>query len=210
MENIFVSESAMDVNHWKNTGDESEKMKIGEIFQLKDSSFSMQCINCFEEFQYYTEFTLHIQEHFLHGDIVRLDHIKEELRSDASDVEYNEEDLVVSNVKCEIDAADFNECFDDNSAFDAAWSDGDFETNGHSLFESVERNVNSEYNSGENEMVVEGTDYEKVENKFRCLTCNYETEQWKHLKEHILIHTRPKDVECPICSKLFANISYVR
>lgn len=218
MESVFVGDNSVDENHWESVGNDVQKMKIGEIFQLRDSSFTMTCVNCFQEFQYFTEFSLHIQEHFVRGDIVRLSDIKEELPAAVPNDENDDDDdeePIISEVKCEVIENEMDEFFNDNSAIDAGWSDGgwsdnDLEGNGHSLFEPNESNVENNQFFNENQPVVEGTDYEKVQDKFKCLICSYETEQWKHLKEHLLIHSSPKDVACPLCPKLFATVSYVR
>lgn len=214
MENIFVSESLLDVNHWGNTGEDFQRMKIGEIFQLRDSTLSMTCISCCQEFQYFTEFSLHIQEHFLRGDIARLNHIKEELPIETATDHSIGEPNILSNVKCEVIDNEFEEFFDNNSALDGAWSDDDFDVNCHSLFDAVESNVKPQRphkKVNENQLIVEGTDYEMIQDRFKCLTCYYETAQWKHLTEHVMIHLNPKDsFVCPMCSKTFATISYVR
>lgn len=55
---------------------------------------------------------------------------------------------------------------------------------------------------------VEGEDYEKVNGRFKCLTCG--REMLDHIKEHLLTHTNTKNVYCPICIKPFIAVSYVR
>lgn len=40
------------------------RVKMGEVFQLHNERYALVCIHCSEEFQYFSEFTLHVQEHF--------------------------------------------------------------------------------------------------------------------------------------------------
>lgn len=209
MESVFVEENSIDINQWTNDNSQFQKLKIGEIFQLSDTSLSMTCINCSQEFQYFTEFSLHIQEHYLRGEVAQLKEIKEEISSETqSESQIKEstttdDELSISpTVKCEVNVEDgvLND-----ADFDTGWSDGEFNDD----FEDAEAKIEPT-SSPKIQTIVEGTDYAKLQNKFQCLICNHETAKWKHLKEHLLIHSSPKDVMCPICSKLFATIAYVQ
>lgn len=60
IENVFIS------NEFECEAkfvDQSNRIKMGEVFQLQNSRFALVCIRCLEEFQYFSEFTLHVQEH---------------------------------------------------------------------------------------------------------------------------------------------------
>lgn len=39
------------------------RIKMGEVFRLHNKAVILACIHCAEEFEYFTEFTLHVQEH---------------------------------------------------------------------------------------------------------------------------------------------------
>lgn len=217
MESVFVSESLIDINQL--ASDASNKLKIGEIFQLRDNTLSMCCTNCFQEFQYFTEFSLHIQDHFLRGEIAQLKEIKEEIRIEVQ-TPYNEssssELLVLEpEIKCEVlNQGENDDFFDYDSDF--AWSNhSDDQSNPVEGIEPMRKwpenvYISATLNPPASQPIVEGTDYEKVEDKFKCLTCDHVTAKLKHLKEHVSIHTNVKHVVCPLCNKLFASISYVR
>lgn len=207
METVFIGESLIDYNQWTNDNDGSQKLKIGEIFQLKDSRISMCCSNCTQEFQYFTEFTLHIQEHFFRGEIAQLKEIKEELPTEIENklevddsVSLNEE----ITVKCEVTPNEVNDDFFKDD-FGSAWSDDD--VNGTLMDEQETTRVE---NSSEDLSIIEGTDYEKLNDKFKCLICDHEPAIWNQFKQHVLNHTNPKEVMCPICSKLFASYAYTQ
>lgn len=59
IENIFLrNDCPVNQPHQKN------RRKMGEIFQLPNERYALVCIHCSEEFQYFSEFTLHVQDHF--------------------------------------------------------------------------------------------------------------------------------------------------
>ncbi|XP_055302205.1 zinc finger protein 699-like [Sitodiplosis mosellana] len=209
METVFVRESLIDYNQWTSDNNQFQKMKIGEIFQLMDSSISLCCLNCSQEFQYFTEFTLHIQEHFMRGEIAKLKEVKEEVPSESQN-EAVVDDSVPQNegiiVKCEVirNDADDDDFFNDDS--EMRWSDDDVNS---VLMDQRDAGLPTE-NLPKNVLIVEGTDYEKLNDKFKCLTCDHEATKWNQFEEHVLNHSNPKDVMCPICSKIFASYAYTQ
>lgn len=59
IEDIFL-----DVDFSLNQSMPRNRVKMGEVFQLPNERYALVCIHCSEEFQYFSEFTLHVQEHF--------------------------------------------------------------------------------------------------------------------------------------------------
>lgn len=207
MESVFVGESLIDINQVTNNGSLFGKLKIGEIFQLRDNSLSMCCVHCLQEFQYFTEFSLHIQDHYLSGEIAQLKEIKEEIPTEIDREDLTQTNIIIeSDVKCEVNEGEVDDIFNDDSMLNY-YSDGDDDTLAE-LKEDLTENTTE--TSAETKSIVEGTDYEKVNNKFKCLTCDYRISKWKNLKNHLQIHSNAKDVVCPICSKLFGAVQYVR
>ncbi|XP_031626849.1 zinc finger protein 845-like, partial [Contarinia nasturtii] len=224
MESVFVGESLIDINQLTSNGDNQfNKLKIGEIYQMRDNTLSMCCTHCLQEFQYFTEFSLHIEEHYLRGEIARLSTIKEEIETEVQTPD--EEELtnfelpppelleVEPDVKCEVNQYENDGFFDYDSDF--AWSNHDDQSSLVDENESMQKIVDNLHirTTAKPEpvpLIKLGTDYEKVDDKFKCLTCNHVTAKLKHFKDHVLTHRAVKHVECPICQKLFANVSYVR
>lgn len=208
MESIFVSESPIDSNLFVNECNDLQKLKVGEIFQIKDNSLSMCCMQCLQEFQYFTEFSLHIQEHFLHGDIKPLCETREE------DSMQSKDDRVHQIIDTKSDAEVINECneveiFTKDLDLLDGWSDDEFTDKNHRIFEP-EINVESFEKLPETPIFAEGVDYEKINAKYQCKTCQHETARWEHFKDHLLTHSNVRNILCPICYKAFAAISYVR
>lgn len=209
MECVFVTENPIDINRFVNECNEVQKLKIGEIFQSSDSSLSMCCLHCLLEFQYFTEFSLHIQEHFVRGEVADL----KEIRESDSIKPYDDRPTQYVNThgtsdpKAEIGIE--SEFPNNELEIVDAWPGGEIIDNSHSIFEP-EINVRSFEKLPETPSFVDGTDYEKIKSKYRCLTCSHETPNWDHFKDHLLTHTNVRNVLCPICAKAFSAISYVR
>lgn len=207
METVFIGESLIDYNQWTNDNDGLQKLKIGEIFQLNDSRISMCCLNCSQEFQYFTEFTLHVQEHFIRGEIAQLKEIKEEPpteienKPDFDDSGSQNEEI---EVKCEVAPTDVIDDFF-NDDFGSTWSD-----DGVSGSLMDEQETTTVEKPPENLSIIEGTHYEKLNEKFMCLICDHKATIWNEFKQHMLNHSNTKEVMCPICSKLFASYAYTQ
>lgn len=61
IEGILFESDVSAHNHSVSTN----RIKMGEVFQLANERYALVCIHCSEEFQYFSEFTLHVQEHLL-------------------------------------------------------------------------------------------------------------------------------------------------
>lgn len=115
------------------------RVKMGEVYQLPNERYALVCIHCTEEFQYFSEFTLHVQDHFhrmnvekviVSPDLIKLE--EEEIvpktveetevntiEPDATFKQNIETDVAV-NVKEDQSDEDFNEFMDDNFDSDNA------------------------------------------------------------------------------------------
>lgn len=300
IEDVFVEESHLHVDRFDVAGG---KVKIGEIFQLKDGSQAMNCIRCFQEFQYFSEFSLHIEEHYLNGDIPRPYEIKSEEEENVDAKDTTVADVAEYTVKVEpttLNADNENEPDDnennfDNGDFDDAnwfhWSDNQGVASeklpvpsvnevfcplcskpfanvayvrkhinrfhklkysaeqikeaqklfGVTSFDQTEQNGNVETkvdpelvtptisdqkiteamprpvfskekpeSQSEEEELIAGKHYKKVDKMFKCLTCARKIRKFYDFKEHHKIHTGTKNIICPICARAFLTIPYVR
>lgn len=75
IENIFVcdGENQPTLN--------SNRIKMGEVYKIQNDQYSLVCIHCSDEFQYFSEFALHVE-----------DHLKNMIASDNGTVQIKEED----------------------------------------------------------------------------------------------------------------------
>lgn len=208
MESVFVTENPTDIDLFVNECNEVAKVKIGEIFQLNDNTLSMCCVHCSQEFHYFTEFSLHIQEHFFRGDVTQ----SNELRDVNSIKPF--EDGSLQNVTEDMEGNAEEGSFDENEMFDAdlelldEWASEKIQNN-LNLFEP-EINVKSLEKLPEPSKYIKGTDYEKFDDNFRCLVCSFESTEWDSFQTHLLTHSNASNILCPLCSKGFTTVSYVR
>lgn len=110
IENVFISDEFEDEME---SVAQTNRIKIGEVFQLQNNRYGLVCIRCLNEFQYFSEFTLHVQEH--------LQNIINSIDRDAlkTDIDF-ENEIKVEIVKVERDMDECHSCggeFNDNSDF---------------------------------------------------------------------------------------------
>lgn len=87
-----------------NQASQKNRIKMGEVFQLPNERYALVCIHCSEEFQYFSEFTLHVQDHFLHMQphtregtpSITTEFIKKEIEIDPTNLKVDEESDVNS------------------------------------------------------------------------------------------------------------------
>lgn len=302
IESVFVDESPLNVSlgQFKLSGD-GTKVKIGEIFQFKDGSQAMNCTRCFQEFQYFSEFSLHIEEHYLKGDIPKPDNIvKAEGKQIAKE---NDTNVNMKESTCKVEPAisitqhesdndsisdDDDDNFDNGGQYvESNWSDessaesanqnsspkyplcskpfanisyvrkhiyrfhkqkysaaqiknaqkkrieisastnqekkdsvdeamvdsdeaalSDFDASNEN--DSIDSNPEPKRSDEGQEELVSGVHYQKVDQMYKCLTCNRVLSKFFKFKEHHQTHSGTKNVFCPLCKKTFLSVSYVR
>lgn len=237
LESVFVEEDPIiaenNINYWQSLDGEIKKLKIGEVFQLENKTLSLSCIRCCETFQYFTEFSLHIQEHYLHGDIANLREVKNEPAEDIQqddnieslvkvEITENPQNLQIASVQTSIendvsanfiDDSDFQDDFKAEDMDDHSDTVSDDESKQNIQKSEGKHDINSQ-SFGEPKTVefVEGEHY-VIDGRFkRCLTCDRGIERIDHLKEHLFTHVAEKNVICPVlsCLKAFKSIACVR
>lgn len=185
MESVFVTENPIDINLFVSECNEVQKWKIGEVFQLRDNSLSMCCVHCLQEFQYFTEFSLHIQDHhYLRGDVAQLGEIKggnSNKPTYTDDLSHLDTAYGYTQPKAKAETAkrrgNNSELFGKDLEFVEGWSDEDFVNNSQDIFEP-EINLDSFEKLPATPTFIEGTDNEKANGIF-----------------------------CPICAKAFSAVS---
>lgn len=60
------TESVYQQNGLPSIVDTSDKLKLGEFFYLRrNNRYSLICVHCYDEFEHFADFTLHIEQHLL-------------------------------------------------------------------------------------------------------------------------------------------------
>lgn len=211
MESVYIncgSYEEISKNDLPHPSYNGRKEKIGEIHRWHDNSIWMQCGYCSQEFNHYTEFILHVNEHFNNVDSIG-NTIKQE---------FDEPTLYEPNT--------FNENEDTSRInrnplqdHDNLWSSTHFEDDDKSSEDDTtddwfgpecpkipkksisEIDAIHEFSKGEHFIV--------VNNLYTCLKCNHQMKKRSHFYEHLSTHVNHKNIYCPVCKKPFLMASYV-
>lgn len=203
MESVFVTENSIDIDRFESECNEMAKLKIGEVFYSNNNDFVMSCIHCTQEFHHFTEFTLHIQEHYRRVGIGQL----------AKDIHVTDDaNKRIEKQSNESDDDEFPDVFMDKD-YGSSDEPDDSEpipiNSDHIVLEPL-----IEFSAPAEQPIrfIEGTDYERQDHDdYRCLICAHQSSAgWHHFRDHLLTHSNRPHVFCPICSKAFANAAYVR
>lgn len=95
IEDIFV-ESDYSLTNSLNQPVQGNRVKMGEVFQLPNERYALACIHCTEEFEFFSEFTLHVQDHLQHFlQPIVSERIKKEIDDDGNGLQAKEQNITV-------------------------------------------------------------------------------------------------------------------
>ncbi|XP_031621830.1 zinc finger protein 16-like [Contarinia nasturtii] len=211
-----------------------DRLKIGEVFQVRHNQFVFVCIHCTQEFQQFTRFTAHIQNHYHNAlqwiapqsemndmpiDIqpsatVNMENV-EWLFSDSSNdsVENGEQPYV--DVECKVN---IREGVSDNTGGDGACEYEDTEMGNDDTFDS---NVSLETRFKLKHPLIRVKDmtetrellpyfskkysFKRIDERFQCPLCDYSACSKANIREHIFTHSEVKMFSCKLCNKDFSR-----
>lgn len=178
---------------YKNTSANCVAERIGEIFRLSKNVYTFVCVHCSQEFQYFSEFTIHIENHF--------EIILKNIKDDKIDEE-----------NCDVIVGDFNKSLiveDD---------DGDNYI-GNNKVETILKISNEKYFSENNKLKQQknsALDFEfsknlepDAEGLHNCPQCSQKCKSVSALNRHMFTHLKNKPFQCDICFKSFAQKRYI-
>lgn len=213
IERVFIGDDQQDGALIKT--ESLNNFKVGDVTRLAPHRFTLNCVQCSKSFQHFPEFTLHIEEHFLQGDILIASNVNA-VKNETKPVEVMQVEFV-----------DHNEFNDENGLDGMNYSDFiEMENYDQSLPLQIESELQ---NDGNDEPVkeiqlkienteetldlsqfTEGVTYKRSGNAYECLTCGFKSPMKSNLKSHISVHVKIKNHFCPICMKGFSSIHYVQ
>lgn len=91
IENIFVRS---DYQEHGGATLQRARIKMGEVFQLPNERYALVCIHCSEEFQYFSEFTLHVQDHFQKVILTRDEQMPAEMAFVKTEIDDDDENVM--------------------------------------------------------------------------------------------------------------------
>lgn len=207
IESVFIGESQQGEPMIKSEVQTEiiNNLKVGDVTRLGINNFTLNCTQCSQSFRHFPEFTLHIEEHFISGEIfisdnVCTDAIKNELQTAEGE---EQEDLIneIGYMKSES-----NDQFMADSELLQFKSTDDTHNNEikqHQLDNEPEATFDLS-------QFIEGVTYRRVENVYECMICGFKSSIKSNLKSHISVHVKIKNIFCSICMKGFSSIHYVQ
>lgn len=195
--------------------------RVGDVIRLAENKFILNCMQCLQSFQHFSEFILHIEEHFIQSDAFILpqtiqNDYKIEITSNIQEeppksIEYNysnEQEVLNPEIVPKVDPdSQYTEHFIENGS--------EFQFQPESK-DDIKKLMIQQVQSGPEVVafdltqIIEGVTYQKVDNRFECMICRSKFSSKSNLRSHIGVHVKTKHVLCPICMKGFKNIHYVQ
>lgn len=215
IESVFIGESHANCEPNQLQIETINKYKVGDVTRLSPNNFALNCVQCSQTFQHFPEFTLHIEEHFMQSDAfvgekkcaIKFDDVTpavpDELIKDYQlGIEYELEDNI-----------DYNEFMkgenqDEQTSIEYKTAIKD-EIHEPSL-PPPSTAAAAPLIPFESTKPIEGVTYKKVNTKFECLVCRIKCTSKQNLQKHFAVHTKIKNISCPICMKGFITVHYAQ
>lgn len=206
-----------------------DRLKIGEVFQVRQNQFVFVCIHCTQEFQQFARFTAHIQNHY-HSALQWISPTME--NQDVSpdmlpapgmnmeNVEWLFSDSSENESTCDEDDED-NQPLDDVECKVSIREVDDMELLNDSSFENDESiSLESRFKLKHPLIRVKDTsDTRKLmpyfskkfsfkrtgDHRFKCPICDYLALSKANIREHVFTHADMKMFACKICNKDFSR-----
>lgn len=197
-----------------------QKQKIGEIFRWNDSSVSMQCEHCLQQFKRFIDFVHHMDEHLMSGG---LQTIKHEVNDTLTYNVYGDNEYVLDDIAkpAIIDDDDIIVDESDNDWLNGSMVDEDYWTQHPPTTDWMDikdpmDTMDSSTSDEKFSQIASDDDkfklhehYTTVDGMFKCLTCGHKMKRKPHLFDHLRTHSKRRDVFCPVCKRSFSTATYV-
>lgn len=206
-----------------------DRLKIGEIFQVRHNQFVFVCIHCSQEFQQFARFTAHIQNHY-HNALqwiapeVENQNVPSEMLPTPSmnmeNVEWLFSDSSENESTCGDDDDDDNQPVDDVDCKDGIRDDDSESVHDTSLENDDTNSLESRFKLRHPLIRVKDTsDTRKLmpyfskkfsfkrtqDHRFKCPICDYLALSKANIREHIFTHAEMKMFACKLCNKDFTR-----
>lgn len=177
------------------------RIKLGEIFQIRQNNYIFVCTHCSQELHQFTDFTSHIDQHLRSVFENQIKNEEFELSADDEKLSTSAIDFDV-NIKDESNSTEmvYYQVDSDHSTNERQTIDESSETVPENKIRNKSIRDNSTYG------FIPGKHYIQIGKQFHCLTCNRLIK--KRIKQHLLLHVKT-EFSCPECSKTFSQVKYV-
>lgn len=209
----------------QNTLNAAERLKIGEVFQIRQNQFVFVCIHCSKEFHHFARFTVHVQSHF--QAVFQWSHMKNEPAETSATSMENEEWLMSDTSN---DTSNY-----DNDGNDEPMADFQCETYVHEESNDVfnvsptnseiSQPLEKQFKLKHPLIQIDDNDEARrllpyfskkclyqttADQRFKCPLCEYIGANKAIVREHIFMHADTKFLVCRLCQEKFYRPRQVR
>lgn len=208
-----------------------DRLKIGEVFQVRHNQFVFVCIHCTQEFQQFARFTAHIQNHYHNAlqwiapsndvaesnrDITTAGNMNVEniewLFSDSSNGSTcNEDDdsQPILEVECKVDIRESLGEHDDTEMNNDESFENDETVSLESRFKLKHPLIRVKDTTDTKKLLPyfsKRFSFKRTEDQhFKCPICDYLAISKANIREHIFTHAEMKIFSCKLCNKDFSR-----
>lgn len=212
------------------------RMRLGEIFIIRDNLFELVCFHCSRAFHNFGEFTSHTHEHLLGIGASLAEPDKRSKRNNNPEksmkVENKEIDPndIFAGLDMDMDNGDDSDVL---SVFEPEEFENDDDDDDEDDVDDANHLESDKSHSGIDEDVAErlakenfeldgspeAEEYSRyiydyrfrnIKGWFKCPKCNHKSKKHSHIKRHIFTHLRRKIFKCTLCAIRLSNLLHVR
>lgn len=204
-----------------------DRLKIGEVFQVRHNQFVFVCLHCTQEFQQFTRFTAHVQNHYhtaiqwiapqteLLNDMPaetmpatnsNMENI-EWLFSDSSNDSTCDDDEDVQplvNIECKVNIREGN----DGEMMTEDLCENDEPISLETRFKLKHPLIRVKDTTDARKLMPyfsKKFSFKRIDDRFKCPTCDYLAVSKANIREHIFTHSDMKMFSCKLCNKDFSR-----
>lgn len=193
-----------------------QKQRIGGVFRWEDGRVTIQCEQCHQDFDYFTEFLCHMDEHSKFGATAGAHLAATELNEPSNVGDYL--DARIPKVEI-IENENVNEPEDEWDDHYQAHAEDDDDDGGDGGGNDSKMDVDSAWSKQgparaqaaqhKGQEFFAGEHFVIADKLYKCLTCGREMKNRCHMNEHLMTHFKQSQVFCPLCRRSFLAVSYV-
>lgn len=207
-----------------------DRLKIGEVFQVRHNQFIFTCIHCTQEFQQFGRFTAHIQTHYHNAlqwltppsetydtpaevaapafgaNSENIEWLFSDSSNDSTGEQVDDDADPVEEIECKVNIHEVNEDFEiqnDDSM------DNEESTTLETRFKLKHPLIRVRDTSDTNKLLPyfskKFSFKRTADQRFKCPLCEYTAISKANVREHIFTHTESKIFSCKLCGKFFSR-----
>lgn len=207
-----------------------DRLKIGEVFQVRHNQFVFVCIHCTQEFQQFTRFTAHIQNHYHNAlqwiapqtetndinitpsatvDIDNVEWLFSDSDNDSMGDDVDDVEPPFVGVECKVNIREGGSvCREDEDNEMAVDDSTDGNTSLEARFKLKHPLIRVKDMTETRQLLPyfsKKFTFKRTDERFQCPLCDYLACSKANIREHIFSHSEVKMFSCKLCNKDFSR-----